>query len=78
MTCLQFQAKQRREDAQNAVQADLPGQLGQLGRILQHVLQNVDGQLDGLHWSLRLQGGTSQHSAFGGTDRKNCPPTSPG
>lgn len=65
ITCLQFQAKQRREDTQNAVQADLPGELRQLGRILQHVLQNVDGQLDGLHRSLRLQGGTIQHSAEG-------------
>lgn len=60
---LEFKAKQRREDTQNAVQADLPGELRQLGRILQDVLQNVDCELDGLHRSLRLQEEKSKHSA---------------
>jgi len=51
---LRLKAQQRCEDAQDGVEADLPGHLWQLRGVLQEVLQNVHRQLDGLNRSLRL------------------------
>lgn len=51
---LRFETEQGGQDTQDGVEPHLPGQLWQLGRVLQQVLQHTHSKLHGGERGLRL------------------------